>query len=86
MTLGIQFGGGINRSLDVPSVGLGIMGSLGIEKQLSDLKQRQELYDAIKSHKIAIEVAIKTGDMDQVRQANEEWFHREMMEIESYSI
>lgn len=56
-----------------------------MEDKLDDLRARNSLADAIKSHKTAIDVAIKTGDMNQVRQVNEEWFHKEMREIESYA-
>lgn len=46
---------------------------------------KEELGDAIRSHKEAISQAITTGDMDQVRKANEKWFKEEMKEVDDYS-
>ena len=48
-------------------------------------KAKQELGNAIKSHKDRIDEAIETGDMDNVRSANEIGFKEEVKEVEEYS-
>jgi hypothetical protein len=76
--------GGVTR--DNSGENIQIIGGLSrMQDRLDTLRGRGELADAIKSHKTAIDVAIKTGDMDQVRQVNEEWFRREIAEVEAYA-
>jgi hypothetical protein len=61
-----------------------IGGIAKIERELEGYRSHNRAIDAIKSHKIAIDVAMKTGDMSQVRQVNEEYFSRELASMESY--
>jgi hypothetical protein len=75
---------GILREID--STNIEIIGGIAkMEKHLDCHRAKNKLIDSIKSHKIAIDVAIKTGDMSQVRQANEEYYSREIAEAEGHS-
>jgi len=76
--------GGVTRSGNGP-INIGIIGGIKkIEDKLDNFRGMQDIADSIKSHKTAIDVAINTGDMSQVRQVNEEWFSNEMREVENY--
>lgn len=46
---------------------------------------KKRLGNAIRGHRDAVSAAIKTGDMDKVRQANNIGFKRELIEVREYS-
>ena len=54
----------------------------GIRKSGNGQKQ---LGNAIRGHSDAVSTAIKTGDMDKVREANNIGFKRELTEVKEYS-
>ncbi len=46
---------------------------------------KKELGNAIRGHRDAVSAAIKTGDMEQIRQANNIGFKRELKEVSEYA-
>jgi hypothetical protein len=46
---------------------------------------KKELGNAIRGHRDAVSDAIKTGDMEKVREANNIGFKEEMREVKEYS-
>lgn len=46
---------------------------------------KKELGNAIRGHKDAVSDAIKTGDMEKVREANNIGFKEEMKEVKEYA-
>jgi wyosine [tRNA(Phe)-imidazoG37] synthetase (radical SAM superfamily) len=67
-----------NSSANIQTIG----GIARIEKELDEFRAKNRMIDAIKSHKIAVDMAMRTGDMSQVRQVNEEYYNKEISEIQ----
>ena len=51
----------------------------------NDKSGRKELGNAIRGHRDAVSAAIKTGDMEQVREANNIGFKKELKEVSEYA-
>jgi wyosine [tRNA(Phe)-imidazoG37] synthetase (radical SAM superfamily) len=68
---------------EIGNTNIEIIGGIArIEKELDEFRAKNRMIDAIKSHKIAVDMAMRTGDMSQVRQVNEEYYNKEISEIE----